>query len=86
MRVTWHPERRMAVLSLWKGPECTATFRLPADQAARLIGTLADGLADSWSSPVAPPINPRRGRFAALRAWLSRGRHSATSLTLIDGG
>lgn len=86
MRMTWHSEERLAVLSLWKGSECRGTFRLPAAEAARLVGALANGLAESWSSPVAPPSTPPRPRFGALRRWFKRGHDSATPLTLIHGG
>jgi hypothetical protein len=44
--VTWHTEHRTAVLSVWHGDTCTATFQLPSEDTARLIAHLADGLAD----------------------------------------
>jgi hypothetical protein len=42
--VASHPEQGIVVLSLWTGDTCTGTFRLPTADAARLIGSLADGL------------------------------------------
>lgn len=45
MRVSWHLELGCVVLSTWRGGTCVATTRLGTDDAARLIGVLADGLA-----------------------------------------
>ena len=45
LRVTWHSEARIVVLSVWKDNVCTATVRLHPDQAASLIEALAAGLA-----------------------------------------
>jgi len=46
LQVTWHSVERTAVLSMWHGDTCTATFQLPSEDAARLIAHLADGLAE----------------------------------------
>ena len=48
MRVRWHTEDDLVVLSLWRGPECTATFRLDAHQVHALIATLQAGLDASY--------------------------------------
>jgi hypothetical protein len=45
LQVTWHREEGIAVLSVWHGDTCTATFQLRTDAAARLIAHLASGLA-----------------------------------------
>jgi hypothetical protein len=45
MRVSWHVDLGCVVLSTWRGGSCIATTRLSSDDAARLIGVLADGLA-----------------------------------------
>jgi hypothetical protein len=45
MRVSWHAEAGCVVLSTWRDESCVATTRLTPDDAARLIGTLARGLA-----------------------------------------
>ena len=59
MGVSWHPENGLMVLSLWQGNECTATFRLPIDDAARLIQILAGGLDASLQKPAStPPAKP----------------------------
>lgn len=45
MRVSWHAEAGCVVLSTWRDDACVATTRLTREDAARLIGTLAQGLA-----------------------------------------
>ena len=35
------------VISLWQGDVCTGSFRLPANDAARLISTLAYGMTEA---------------------------------------
>jgi hypothetical protein len=52
MRVSWHVELGCVVLSTWRGGACVATTRLSTDDAARLIGVLADGLAAAAESPM----------------------------------
>jgi hypothetical protein len=85
LQVTWHREHRTAVLSIWHGETCAATFQLPTDAAARLIAHLADGLA-GIAGEVARPVEETptsrdyRARFrrqsgrprAALRRWIER--------------
>ena len=47
LRVSWHGERRLFVLSVWQKDTCTATFRLPVGEVPRLIRALADGLGSA---------------------------------------
>ena len=51
MQVTWHPEQGFAVFSLWHRDECSSTFRMPIDDAPRLISLLAQSLGDSAAKP-----------------------------------
>jgi hypothetical protein len=51
LQVTWHREEHIAVLSIWLGDTCTATFQLRTDAAALLIAHLADGLAGVAADP-----------------------------------
>ncbi|MET0839002.1 MAG: hypothetical protein ABWY19_09500 [Marmoricola sp.] len=44
LRVRWHREAGLVVLSLWRGPECTGTFRLAVDEVPVLIEALRAGL------------------------------------------
>lgn len=48
MRVTWHHEVGLVVLSLWRGDTCAATLRLSPDEVPRLISALTAGLADAY--------------------------------------
>jgi len=84
MRVTWHPKEGLAVVSFWHRSSCTATFRLPAPDTARLIGVLGDGLAEGWH-PV-PPATSRSGPLQWLRRRLSQHRPSPAPLSVISGG
>ncbi|MFP5316760.1 MAG: hypothetical protein ACLGI2_00510 [Acidimicrobiia bacterium] len=61
LKVTWHPERRMFVLSVWHRDTCTATFRLPLGEVPRLVRALVEGLggAASTAATGAAP-GPRR--------------------------
>jgi len=44
LRVRWHRDDSLVVLSLWRGPECTGTFRLTMDEVPHLIEALRAGL------------------------------------------
>jgi hypothetical protein len=44
LRVTWHDEAGVVVLSVWRDNLCTASVRLAPDEAAELVGVLAAGL------------------------------------------
>ena len=44
LRVRWHREEALVVLSLWRGPEYTGTFRLSIDEVPVLIEALRAGL------------------------------------------
>ncbi|MCW2808660.1 MAG: hypothetical protein JWQ93_2615 [Marmoricola sp.] len=44
LRVRWHHEDGLVLLSLWRGGECTGTFRLPVEDVPTLIGALRAGL------------------------------------------
>ena len=44
LRVTWHPEAGLVVLSVWRDDQCVGTLRMPIADVPDLIKTLADGL------------------------------------------
>ena len=48
MRVSWHAEAGLVVLSLWRGRMCAASFRLPVDEVPDLIELLRTGLARAY--------------------------------------
>jgi hypothetical protein len=45
LQVRYHERDDVFVLSVWRGGECGGTVRLSPQDAAALIGTLAEGLA-----------------------------------------
>lgn len=51
LRTTWHVDRDLVNLSVWRGDRCTETFQLARADAARLIAHLADGLASVAPGP-----------------------------------
>ncbi len=44
LRVRWHHEAGLVLLSLWHGGECTGTFRLPLAEVPMLVEALRAGL------------------------------------------
>jgi hypothetical protein len=53
LRVTWHPERDLVVLSVWQDDSCVGTFRMPVQDIPRLSGLLAAALGD-WVDQTGP--------------------------------
>ena len=54
MRVTWHSEADVVVLSLWRETGCVGTMRLERSQVPGLVAALVEGLADMPAAPTAP--------------------------------
>ena len=54
MRVTWHSEADVVVLSLWRETDCVGTMRLDRSQVPGLVAALVDGLVDAPAAPAAP--------------------------------
>jgi hypothetical protein len=52
MRVTWHPEADMVVLSLWRESGCIGTLRLERHEVPALVAALVDGLAEPPGRPL----------------------------------
>lgn len=48
LRVTWHSEADVVVLSLWTGAACSGSFRLPVDEVPDLIDALRAGLDGAY--------------------------------------
>lgn len=85
LRATWHHDRGIVNLSIWRGDRCVETFRLTHSDAGRLIGFLGAGLADAvtttWRTRSDEPVVGRNQRpdlasaasagVRALRARLS---------------
>ena len=61
LRVSWHPERDLVVLSVWQDDRCVGTFRMPVQDIPRLSGLLAAALTD-WVDQTGPlPATSGRG-------------------------
>lgn len=57
LRVTWHPEAGMVVLSLWRDNVCAGTFRLRRDEIPELLELLIAGLArHDDDTLILPPV------------------------------
>ena len=50
LRVSWHRESDLVVLSLWRENVCTSTFRLAVEDVPELIAALTKGLAHGYVS------------------------------------
>jgi hypothetical protein len=64
LRVTWHPERDLVVLSVWQDDGCVGTFRMSVEDVPRLSGLLAAAL-DDRADPAGTdpdPVDPTEGR------------------------
>jgi len=64
LRVTWHPERRLVVLSHWRDDVCLASTPIELSQISKLVGLLVDALEDAAvgvAKVTAPPQGPDPG-------------------------
>ncbi|MGI8332176.1 hypothetical protein ACRYCC_19590 [Actinomadura scrupuli] len=59
LRLSWHPDAEVMVLSIWNGGACTGTFRLAARDVPVLMETLSQGV------PVPQPRGRRHAAHAA---------------------
>ena len=50
LRVSWHQEAQLVVLSLWRDNVCAGTFRLAADEVPDLITMLRAGLDQAYDA------------------------------------
>jgi len=58
MRLTWHPEADVVVLSLWRDTTCAGTFRMPQADVAAFVDALIDGLRDAPGVHLPPRTDP----------------------------
>jgi hypothetical protein len=81
MKVAWHPEAGVVVVSLWTSDHCTATFRLPIESAPDLMHLLVDAVADERVAPRPGPATPSvRERLART---LRRGSRRSSIASVI---
>jgi hypothetical protein len=50
LRVTWHHEASVAVVSVWREDRCAGTVQIQADDVPALIAVLAEGLAEGYQA------------------------------------
>jgi hypothetical protein len=48
LRVSWHPDADLVVLSLWRDGVCAGSFRLPMVEVPDLIDVLRGGLQTAF--------------------------------------
>ncbi len=60
MRLTWHHEADVVVLSLWRDGTCAGTFRLSKDDVNEFIDALVDGVRDAPGVHVATSSGSHR--------------------------
>jgi hypothetical protein len=71
LRVTWHPEQDVVVLSVWHEDRCAGTFRMPVQDVPRLSGLLAASLGD-WVGQLEVRAVPEPGPGGVARRLGSR--------------
>jgi hypothetical protein len=71
LRVTWHPEQDVVVLSVWHEDRCAGTFRMPVQDVPRLSGLLAAALGD-WVTELQVSAAPQPGPGEVARGLGSR--------------
>ena len=59
LRVSWHHEADVVVLSMWRGGECVASFRLAVEEVPELIEALREGLDDAYAATKRPRARTR---------------------------
>lgn len=57
MRLSWHPEADIVVLSLWREETCAGTFRMPHEDVGAFVDALIDGLRDAPGVHLPPPVS-----------------------------
>jgi hypothetical protein len=53
LRVSWHPDHAMVVLSIWRGNTCVGTVQVDSAEVPHLVDVLVRGLA-ATGAPVTP--------------------------------
>ena len=53
LRVSWHDDSGMVVLSLWRDNVCAGSFRLGVDEVPELIALLRSGLDQAYDVALA---------------------------------
>ncbi len=76
LRIGWHPESGIVVLSIWRHGSCVSTCQLDRADVPVLINELAEGLAvvpaPPWTEPTFVPFARNGGRLRGGAAQLRR--------------
>jgi hypothetical protein len=51
LHISWHGAERIIVLSIWHENRCTASFRMPMQDAGKMIAAVADAMSRAISLP-----------------------------------
>jgi len=58
LRISWHHESGLVVLSLWRDNVCAGSFRLSVDEVPDLIAMLRSGLDQAYDAALAKRKRP----------------------------
>ena len=58
LRVSWHHDAGLVVLSLWRDNVCAGSFRLAVDDVPELIALLRGGLDQAYDAALARRRHP----------------------------
>ena len=61
LRVTWHHEDGLVVLSTWRGPTCVGTVRVAAEDVPFLVDVLVSGLGAGYAGTASTDTTPVTG-------------------------
>jgi hypothetical protein len=50
LRVTWHHDTGIAVVSVWRQDRCVGTVHVAAEDVPGLVAVLTDGLAEGYAA------------------------------------
>jgi len=64
LRLAWHTEADVVVLSLWQADRCSGTFRLALEDVPRFVAALVEGLGAAANLPAAQAARLRMNRAA----------------------
>lgn len=64
LRLAWHTEADVVVLSLWQADRCSGTFRLALEDVPRFVAALVEGLGAAANLPAAQVARLRMSRTA----------------------
>ncbi len=58
LRVSWHHDEGLVVLSVWRGPTCVATTRVAAEDVPALVEVLVSGLGQGYAATASTGAAP----------------------------